>query len=116
MTHHVNAGETDRLALLLVRFLCLSFRLTLEETLFQHQCVLNILLAQTVETLIKSRYTIGLSTPITFDPTSQTIHNRLSLGGEYFTHARCLTHLLLQLQLLTCYIQLTSSVQIVNPG
>ena len=112
----MNAGETDRLTLLLVRFLRLSFRLALEESLLQHQRVLNILLAQAVEALVESRYTISLSTPIAFDPTPETIHDRLSLGGEYLTHTRCLTHLLLQLQLLAGYVQLAGRVQVVNAG
>lgn len=110
MTHHVNAGKTDRLALLLVRFLRLPFRLALQETLLQHQRVLNILLAEAVEALIESRYAVGLSAPIILDPSSQTIDDRLSLGGEYLTHARCLTHLLLQLQLLAGYVQLAGRV------
>jgi len=96
-THHVNVGEADRVVLLLVRLLGLPLRLVLEEALLQHQSVLYILLAQSVEALIESRDAVDLPTSVAFDPASQTVHDRLPLRGDHLTHAGCLAHLLLLL-------------------
>lgn len=98
-TYHVNVGEADRIALLLVRFLGLPLRLALEEALLQRYSVLYVLLAQSVETLIEPGDAVGLPAPIAFDSSSQAVHDRLPLRGGHLTHAGCLAHLLLLLLL-----------------
>lgn len=108
----MNVGESDRVVLLLIRLLGLPLCLALEEALLQHLGVVCILLAQAVEALIEPGDAVGLSTPITLDSASQTVHDRLPLRGEHLTHAGCLAHLLLllllQMQLLLAgYAQLT---------
>lgn len=67
MTHHMYTGEANGFALLLVALLGLSLRLTLEKTLLQHQCILNILLALSGKTLIESWYAVSLPSTVTFN-------------------------------------------------
>lgn len=110
-TYHVNIGEADRVALLLVRLLGLPLRLALEEALLQHQGVLYVLLAQSVEALIESGDAIALPAPIILNSSSQAVDDRLPLRGEHLTHTGRLTHLLLLLLLVLLLLLLLLLLQ-----
>lgn len=115
-SHHVNVGEADRIVLLLVRLLGLPLGLALEEALLQHQGVLYVLLAQSVETLIEPGDAVVLSAPVTLESSSQAVYDRLPLRGEYLTHTGCLTHLLLLLLLMLLLLLLLLQVQLLLAG
>jgi hypothetical protein len=70
-----------------VRLLRRSLRLWLQEPLLQHQCLLNILLANSIERLIEPRNAISLTSPITLDSTSQSINNSLPLWWQHVSHS-----------------------------
>lgn len=74
-------------AVLLVRLLRCPFRLRLQKPLFQHQCLLNVLLANPVERLIEPRYTVTLTSPITLDSTPKSVNNSLPLRWQDISHS-----------------------------
>lgn len=70
-----------------VRLLGRPLRLRLQEPLLQHQGLLNILLANSVERLIEPRYAITLTSPVTLDSTSKSINNSLPLWWQHVSHS-----------------------------
>lgn len=69
-----------------VRLLCRPLRFRLQEPLLQHQCLLNILLANSVERLIEPRYAITLTSPVILDSTSKSVNNGLPLWWQHVSH------------------------------